>query len=151
MRAMSDSDLQLATMLLGGFIKQDRTRYLEEGTSEELDARRALARLLRSNRPLDRQLRTSLADLLDPDPPAWEPRKIKFVSRRQGQHTDYAKNTQIALHVRDKVREGSKVKDAIKSAADAYAVSEDAVKKIWSRYRRLLEQTSPNAVAGWGN
>jgi hypothetical protein len=68
---MSNSDLQLARTLLNGFVDEVRqrpeTRYLVKGCAEEVEARRAIARLLRSNYPLDRQLREHLADLFDPD------------------------------------------------------------------------------------
>ena len=54
--AMPGSDLQLATMLLIGFVDRERrrlsTKYLEKGCPEEVEARRAIARLLRSNHPL---------------------------------------------------------------------------------------------------
>src|SRR6516162_2516430 len=105
-RAMPGSDLQLARELLGGYCDQDRrgrlrSRYLKEGSQEEVDARRAIARLLRSNDPLDRQLRTALAGLFDPDgPPALEQRKISIVWRRRGGHIDHRANTQIAEHIR---------------------------------------------------
>jgi hypothetical protein len=63
----------------------------------ELEARTAIARLLRSEGPLDGQLRTSLAELFDPDPPAWQQRKIRIEGRRTGDLTDHVRNTQIAF------------------------------------------------------
>ena len=144
MRAMSDSDLQLARMLLGGYTHQNRrgrrrSRYLKEGSQQEVDARRAIARLLRSNGLLDRQLRTNLADLFEPSPPAWEQRKIRIVSRRRGRPIDHISNTQIAEHVWEQVRAGAKVTAAIESAADEFGVEPETVTKIWGKYKRSLE------------
>ena len=143
-RAMPGSDLQLARMLLGGYTDQDRrgrrrSRYLKEGSQQEVDARRAIARLLRSNGPLDRQLRTNLADLFEPSPPAWEQRKIRIVSRRRGRPIDHISNTQIAEHVWEQVRAGAKVTAAIESAADEFGVEPETVTKIWGKYKRSLE------------
>jgi|SRR6516165_11859655 len=143
-RAMPGSDLQLARMLLGGYTDQDRrgrrrSRYLKEGSQQEVDARRAIARLLRSNGLLDRQLRTNLADLFEPSPPAWEQRKIRIVSRRRGRPIDHISNTQIAEHVWEQVRAGAKVTAAIESAADEFGVEPETVTKIWGKYKRSLE------------
>src|SRR5262249_49025190 len=139
---MSDSDLQLARMLLGGYSDQDhrgrlRSKYFKRGSRDELDARQAIARLLRSNGPLDRQLRTNFPDLFAP--PAWEQRKITIVSRRRGRRVDHKSNTQIAEHVWEQVRAGAKVTAAIESAADEFGVEPETITKIWSKYKRLLE------------
>jgi len=144
-RAMPGSDLQLARMLLGGYTHQNRrgrrrSRYLKEGSQQEVDARRAIARLLRSNGPLDRQLRTNLADLFEPSlPPAWEQRKITIGSRRRGRRVDHISNTQIAEHVWEQVGAGAKVTAAIESAADEFGVEPETITKIWGKYKRLLE------------
>ena len=144
-RAMPGSDLQLARMLLGGYTHQNRrgrrrSRYLKEGSQQEVDARRAIARLLRSNGLLDRQLRTNLADLFEPSlPPAWEQRKITIGSRRRGRRVDHISNTQIAEHVWEQVRAGAKVTAAIESAADEFGVEPETVTKIWGKYKRSLE------------
>lgn len=76
---MSNSDLQAARAFLEGHLEHDRhgrlrSRYFVSGSPEELAARRALAKVLRSCGPLDRELRISLAGLFDPDPPEWEQR-----------------------------------------------------------------------------
>src|SRR5262245_44020862 len=138
--AMPGSDLQLATMLLIGFVDRERrrlsTKYLEKGCPEEVEARRAIARLLRSKAPLDAQLREHLADLFDPIPAAWRPRRIKFVFRRPGTATDQTRNTQIAQDVGAQVKRGVRVTKAISNAANRFALSEDTIKKIWHNYRR---------------
>ena len=142
---MSGSDLQLARMLLGGYCDQDRrgrlrSRYLKEGSQEEVDARRAIARLLRSNAPLDRQLRTGLAGLFDPGPPALDQRKITIVWRRRGRYIDHLSNTQIGEHIRAERIAGKAFDDAIESAVREFRVSEERAKQIWGKYRPLFEK-----------
>ena len=135
--AMPGSDLQLATMLLIGFVDRERrrlsTKYLEKGCPEEVEARRAIARLLRSNHPL-RLLRVHLADLFDPDLVS-EARTIEFVFRRQGTPTDHIRNTDIAQYVKRQLDHGVRVTKAISNAANEFALSEGAIKKIWNIYR----------------
>ena len=138
---MSDSDLQSVRALLDGYVEEDlqgrrRTKYLKPGDPDELDARRALARLLRSSAPLERQLRDSLAGLVDPDSPESEQRKIEIVFQARGRYRDHVRNTQIAYHVWGEVSAGRKVVAAINSAVEKFEVSEELVKQIWGRYRR---------------
>jgi hypothetical protein len=143
--AMSDEERpRLARSLLIGFLNEDqqgrrRTGYLSKGSCEELAARLVMAELLRSNSPLDRELRAHLADLFNP----WssQERKIEIVFKRRGGRRDYVRNTQIACHVYDKVAAGGNVAAGINSAVEKFGVSEELVKKIWGRYRRQLEQT----------
>jgi hypothetical protein len=134
---MPGSDLQLATMLLIGFVDRERRRlsntYLEKGCPDEVEARRAIARLLRSNHPL-RLLRVHLADLFDPDLVS-EARTIEFVFRRQGTPTNHIGNTEIAQNVWGQVKRGVRVTKAISNAANRFALSEDTIKKIWHIYR----------------
>jgi hypothetical protein len=143
---MSGSDLNLARALLDGVVEQDsggrlRTKYLREGSPKELQARRALARLLGSDGPLDRWIRTNLAALFDPVPPGWEQRKIRIVNRQRGIR-DHVAATQIAWHVWEEVSSGKTVTDGIDSALRKFPSIKDesSVKKIWGRYRPVLEQ-----------
>jgi len=145
---MSQSDLQLAWALLDGYVDQDHrgrrhSKYFKRGSRDELDARRAIARLLRSKNPLERQLRDSLAALFDPDPPEWEQRKIEIVFQGRGKPRDHVRNTQIAYHVWDQLDAGGKVAAAITSAAEEFEVSEEFVKQIWGRYRRVYGRRAP--------
>jgi hypothetical protein len=140
---MSTSDVRLARLLLSGFVEQGsdgrlRSKYLQARTREELDARRAIARLLRGNGPLDRQLRDRLADLFDPSSAAGEPRKIELVNRARGRTNDPIANTQIAEAVWNTVVAGQTITKAIDAAVGQFSVSEDLVKKIWGRYRPVL-------------
>jgi hypothetical protein len=141
---MSNADLPTARALLEGFLKKDkcgrlRQRYLRAGSQDEADARRALAKLLRSNGELDRGLRDSLANLFEPDPPAWEQRKINIVNRRRGKLADCVAATQVLKHMAGTLSGGSGVNDAIASAADKFSMSDEMVKRIWLRYRRTYD------------
>ena len=145
---MSDSDLQSVRALLDGYVEEDhrgrrRSKYFKRGSRDELDARRAIARLLRSNGPLDRQLRTNLANLFDPDPPESEQRKIEIAFQARGRYRDHVRNTQIAYHVWGEVSAGRKVVAAINSAVEKFEVSEELVKQIWGRYRRVYGPRAP--------
>jgi hypothetical protein len=137
-------DLSEARVLVGGYVEEDakgrrRSKYLRPGTDEERRARQALARLFRAPEPLDPQLRDGLAGLFDPDPPAGEQRKIEFVGRRPGALTDYVRDTQIAYYIWEEVERGERVRAAVKTAADEFAISADRATQIWSGYRPLLE------------
>jgi hypothetical protein len=141
---MSHSDLPSARALLDGFVKKDkrgrlRHEYLATGSRDEADGRRVLAKLLRGDGVLDRGLRDSLANLFDPDPPAWERRQINIVNRRRGKLADHVAATQVLKHMADIIRGGSGVNDAIASAADKFSMSDEMVKRIWGRYRRTYD------------
>lgn len=145
-RVMSGSDLNLARALLDGFVDQDsggrlRTKHFKEGSPKELKARRALAEHLRSDGSLDRGIRTHLAELFDPAPPAWQQRKIKIVNRQRGIR-DHVAATQIAWHVWEEVSRGKTVADGVDSALGKFPSVKEAssVMKIWGRYRPSLEQ-----------
>jgi hypothetical protein len=133
---MSGSDLNLARALLDGFVEQNsggrlRTKYLKKGSPKELEARRALAKLLRSDSPLDRGIRTNLAALFDPAPPAWQQRKITIGNRQRGIR-DHVAATQIAWHVWEEVSSGQTVADGVESALRKYPSIKDesSVKKF---------------------
>jgi hypothetical protein len=145
---MSRSDLLSARALLDGYVDQDhrggrRSKYYKKGSREELDARRAMARLLRSKNPLDRQLRDSLAGLFDPDPSESEQRKIEIVFQGRGKRRDHVRNTQIVDHVWNQLNAGGKLAAAITSAVEEFEVSEEFVKQIWGRYRRVYGRRAP--------
>jgi hypothetical protein len=135
------TDLESARVLLDGLVETDergrlRLRYFKEGSPDELNARRALATLLRSGEELDHRLRESLAELFDPAPPERQQRKLAFAFRRRGKKTDHYANTQIFVEVHAAIKSGSTVTAAIADIAEEYCRSAELVKKIWSQYRR---------------
>jgi len=143
---MTDNDLQLARILLNGFVEVDRrgrphSRYLEEGSADEAKARKAFTRILRSNNCLDRQLRTFLAELFDPDPVYGELRTIRIVFRKENRPPDRVANTHVAEQIYEDVKSGKTVTQAIVDASERFEFkSEDNVWEIWGTYRPVLEQ-----------
>jgi hypothetical protein len=126
------TDSELAKELLDGLVETDkrgrlRLKYLKKGGPGELNARLALARLLRSDDGLDPRLRESLAELFDPTPPKWQQRKLEFAFRRRGKKTDPYANLQIFLEVVDAVKSGSVAAAAIADTAQKYRLSEELV------------------------
>jgi hypothetical protein len=136
--------LMLAKVLLGGYIENDarglpRKKYLAKDA--ELEARSALASILRNQKPLDPNLRDMLATLFDPAPGAHAviDRKVVFAHRGRGQRQNSMANTAIAWHVRGAIAQGSTVAAAIQSATDQFGIDDSTVKKLWGRYRRGFE------------
>jgi hypothetical protein len=134
---------ELAELLLGGFVETDkynrlRHRHLKEGSAEEREARRAIAKVLRSPVLLGRQLRDSLADLFDPETPGWEQRRIKLVYRRRGKLIDHNRATEVLTEVVMNIRANCSRNKAIGNTAAKFSMSEEMVKRIWRRYWRSL-------------
>jgi hypothetical protein len=90
------TDLRSACDLLGGFTIRDQQglpfkKYFDECEQSEFDAREAIARLLRNNKPLSSHLRQMLAALFDPQNDTYSTfdgcpieRIIVFKQRRPG-------------------------------------------------------------------
>jgi hypothetical protein len=115
-RSNTDHDLALSVALLNGILRRRPIRFEYLAGKTEKEARRALARLLRSDRPLDELLRYALASLFDPDPDKpfacsfgiasgllgnimlpKNPRHLEFASRRgKKRHPETIRNRFIA-------------------------------------------------------
>ena len=72
-----EQDTRAGRAYLGGYLETDkrgipRHRYYPERSDDLNYCRAALARVLRSDRPVDRQMRDMLADLLEPEEPLEE-------------------------------------------------------------------------------
>jgi hypothetical protein len=146
---MATSDFQLVQALLGGSIEQDargrlRLVYLKEGAAEELAARRALAKLLRSDAPLNHQIRSKLAELFDPDVAWLEERKISISFRGRGPPTDPAAGAQVFLRVNDIIKKsGATLNRAFAEVALEFEISDEMVKRYWRRYSRVYGVRAP--------
>jgi hypothetical protein len=139
---MVNSDLELAEALLRGTIEQDaggrlRSACLVEGTARERDARRALAKLLRSKEPLDENIRFLLAGLLDSQAAGLEQRKISFTYRNPGKPTNHAAGIHVFVYIQATVQSGAKVTAAIITAATEFSISEEMAKRYWLHYSRF--------------
>ena len=113
------------------------SKYLND--SEEIRARAALATLLRSATPLDRQIRDALADLFDLKPgPRAKHRRLEIIGAR-GQPRDPIKDTAIAQRVWKLMGEGTPEPKAIIDVGIELGIDESTIGKIWRRYRNLAE------------
>jgi hypothetical protein len=131
-----------ARRLLKGFAGKDRrgsTRFFKAMSPEELQARRALAGLLRAGR-VDADILRSLADLFDPQP--WHNRTVRFASRRQGPKKDFARDNRILEFVRAQLKAGAKMSRAVTKAANEFALSERMIRKIQAEDRRMKKHLS---------
>ena len=117
-------------MLLDGLVETDRggrlrSRYLKDGSPDELNARVALSKLLRSDEGPNRRLRDFLAELFDPNPPARQQRKLIFAFRRPGKKTDPYANAHVFVEVATAVKSGSTAAAAIADTAQQHGISEE--------------------------
>jgi hypothetical protein len=140
------TDETLIRVLLNGYVRHDekglrRQAYLESDGEDELAARAAMARHLRSDSPLTREQRDVLADLFDPDPGVAfrNDRRIIFQYRRRGRRSQHLANTQISQHIWERLCSGWNVESAVQDATTKYELSREDVFKIWSRFRPIYE------------
>jgi hypothetical protein len=122
-------------------------RYLEGDL--ERDARNAIGRLLRSQKPFDSALRYHLAELFDGLPPhlsfdaAPMARKIVFEHRRAGRLTEVAlRDLHLVSEYWGLIQAGTPHKRAVGIVCDKYGMKGTAVKDALRRNPRL----KPRAV-----
>jgi hypothetical protein len=114
--------------------------YLKDGSDEEKEARRALARELRSSAPLNLGLRFILADLIDPDRDEIN-RRIRFENRRKGKpSTNALAEKTIAEFIWSQVQAGVKAESAINSAKQKFGLGRSRIFKIWSHWQPILKR-----------
>jgi hypothetical protein len=163
-------DLKLAIGLLAGFSKR-----IEDGLPTwqyfkgecEIEPRRALARLLRNQKPLDSLVRCLLAALFDPGPK--EPRYASFfgpvdrqlVFTKPGGRED-AKTAMIVFEImqcleRDtrkdhrgdqgiETKRPIRIGEAIAGVAQKFNIGERGVEEMWRRYRPKLRKRLQKAI-----
>ena len=109
--AQIKEDRKNVYVLLAGRVVQsemgiNKIEYLEDKSPEEKAARLSIARLLRSDSPLDYQLRQHLAALFDPEEDTYPggARRLVFKDRRnRGRYRDHFRNTQIVAFITERV------------------------------------------------
>jgi hypothetical protein len=111
---------------------------LKEGSAEELEARRIIARLLRSSRPLNLGFRSMLADLIDPDDDVAEHRFV--LKQRPGNRKRSADHCRIAVYVWRRVAEGAQIKAAAIDAMGHFRVKRSTVMAAWSKWKPHIER-----------
>jgi hypothetical protein len=143
------ADLKLAIDLLRGFTEQDDKRlpvqkYFEEDSKDEINGRKALARLLRNPKPLDSYVRNVLADLFDPlssdeSEAAHEvraDRQLQFTNVNHRNRED-ARRAMIAHEVVVCLRKTPKVNVAIADVAQKFKISTKTVWNAWEQYNGM--------------
>jgi hypothetical protein len=146
-----DEKRQIVDLLCGPSVRDEhgltRQSYLRDGSPEELAARRALARLLRTSSPLDLGLRFVLADLIDPDCDAVE-RKIRFERRRKGKPSSAHTEKTISEFIWALVEDGVKREAAFHSAMDRFGLKRSRILKIWSDWQPILKRVKGRPFRG---
>jgi hypothetical protein len=140
----NDNDAKrLIIELLCGRVGRDsrgllRVDYLEG--DEELEARRALARMLKTSLPLDFGLRFLIADLIDPDSDDVS-RRIRFEHRRKGKPSNAAAEKEIAEFIWSQRRAGARMmKSAVPAAMQKFGLKQKQILAIWKIWRPILQR-----------
>jgi hypothetical protein len=122
-----DDSLALADWLRGN---------TKKGSARDLQARRVLARMLRSSEPLEMVVRLILADAVDPDGVGGLQLSLKrkLGRRRQINHLD------VAAYVYKRKKAGVKAESAINEAMTKFNVGRSTVTGAWSKWRPYFER-----------
>jgi hypothetical protein len=151
------ADEKRIVALLCGRLSRDRRGlphaiYMKHYSAEEIEARRALARMLRTSLPLDSGVRFVLGDLFDPDLDDVE-RTIRFEHRRKGKRSNALAEKEIAefvwLQAQNGARiKGARIKTAVGNAAKKFGIGDDRVRAIWKQWRPRLERLKGHDLRG---
>jgi hypothetical protein len=130
---------QLAGELLVGRAVYDkrglpRQVFLKPGSAKELEARRALAKVLRTEH--DWSVQTALADMIDPDSGYY--RYIHFQNRRAGKPNEFQAEYHIAEFILTRTKGGKLTKRVIGEVEDKFGVHTRHTRKIWTRWKQAL-------------
>jgi hypothetical protein len=142
-----EQDTRAGRAYLGGYLETDkrgipRHRYYPERSDDSSYCRAALARVLRSDHPVGRQLRDMLADLFEPIEPfksPWGSRKLTAGFRNPVKPRDAHANTHMAWFVWKRASEGVGVEGAIREAVDIFDVTRERMYDLWKTYKPRFE------------
>jgi hypothetical protein len=136
------SDFFLILRLLKGTVEFHNripfTQFPEEKSDEEKAGMAALAKSLRSERPMDRQLRIFLADLFDPDAPAQ--RVISFKRRKRGRWSDIGKRRFVANRIFEELHltgSSKTLTTALEKWGSYFGLSNKQIEEIWYEQRNF--------------
>jgi len=137
-------DHQLIRDLLGGRVVRTprgslQLQYLKEGSAEEKEARHALARMLRSSRPIDLGVRYLIAAMIDPDCDEAD-RRIRFEHKRKGQRSNALAEKEVAEFIRSLRQSGKQMKLAVDNARQEFGLKQSRVKAIWGLWGPILKR-----------
>ena len=152
---MTGDQKSIVELLCGRAIKDkrglSRQSYLKEDGAKEKEARRALARRLRTARPLDLGMRHLLADLLDPDCDAAE-RQIRFGHRRRGRRRVRWQKCKLLNLLGRGSRPATKKKRPVQAAVEKFRLVRSRIFEIRRSWKPILERrqrTRPLKRADW--
>lgn len=142
--SVRSEDERLGSILFSGFIDTQKNglptqKFIRKGSKEERDCRKAVARLLRSGKPLTQDFRDGLAGLFD---------------RARGRRRDHVRDTAIAMDVYHNIRDGDGVEEALNKASTSFGLSISTVRDIWGHgktrkgSRELIEAIHGPAKVG---
>jgi hypothetical protein len=145
------SDAKRVLELLCGRVERDgrgllRVVYLKEGTPNEVKARRALARMLKTSLPLDLGVRSVLADLIDPD--CDTDRKIRFEHRRKGKPSNVVAEREIGEFIWSKREAGEQMKNVLSDASKKFGLKRARINNIWKRLQPILQRLKRRDLKG---
>src|SRR5262249_920571 len=103
---------------------------------EELAARRALARTLRSGK-FDLGALFTIANMIDPDC-AKEPRYLRFGFRRGGNRSNALADKRVAEFIRAGERAGVKIEATVQEAMEKFGLGRRQVFNIWEEWKPIL-------------
>jgi hypothetical protein len=109
---------------------------LREGSARDLQARRTLARMLRSSKPLDPGVRFILADAVDPDGESGE----RLVLKRKPGRRQRVNERHVAAYVYQRKKAGVKAESAVKEAMTKFNVGRSTVTGALSKWRPHFER-----------
>jgi hypothetical protein len=134
---------RIRALLCGELVRDDRGRprtvYLKLGSNEEKEARRALARMLRSSLPLDPGVRFVLGDLIDPDLTEVE-QIIRFEHRRKGKPSNALAGKEIAESIWSQTRAGEKTETAVNRTMKQFGIGRSRTMDIWKYWQPILKR-----------
>jgi len=118
-------------------VKEWLSGDLTDGSPHDLQARRTIARMLRSE---DAGLIRILADAIDPDNTGsgWIGRLI-MKPRRPGRRRQVGQR-RIAAFIYQRTKDGVPVEAAVKEAEDKFAVRSSTIYSAWSKWRPHIER-----------
>jgi hypothetical protein len=141
---MTSDEKRIIELLCGRSARDGRGRlrvtYFRKGSPDELEARRALTRMLRTSLPLDPGVRFVIADLFDPDLSEVD-RIIRLEYRRRGKRSNAAAEKEIAEFIWAQRRGGAKMmKSAVPAAMEKFGLKEKRILAIWKNWQPILQR-----------
>lgn len=154
-RVATEDETRIVRLLCGHTVTNKRGRpqqvYLKDGSAEEKEARRALARYLRTSRPIDLGVCRAIADLLDPDCVKNE-RRIRFMYKREGNRSDALAEKAVAEFIWSRVQSDMAWKRVLGAVEDKFGLKRTRTNDIWDHWEPILKRlkrTTPLKLSDW--